>query len=134
MAKPRSVVKFTALNTETSGARPAAGRKPANAFLTKQEEEEEDEHRWTVSEELIFTRQMFYTFLHLKTKNISVFVFILFLHFLGVYFFFLNVYLVSVSYHTSCVLLVLFDDDMTFNQVTCCPPQVILTKPASVSG
>lgn len=70
MAKPRSVVKFTALNTGTSGARPAAGRKPANASSTEQEEEEEDEdeQRWTVSEELNFTRRIFYTFLHLKPE------------------------------------------------------------------
>ncbi|KAG7239555.1 hypothetical protein INR49_028706 [Caranx melampygus] len=134
VAKPRSVVKFTALNTETSGARPAAGRKPANASLTEVEEEEEDEQRWTVTEELNFTGQMFYTFLRLKTK-IIIFLFLYSLYsFSRSVFFSLNVYLVSVSSHTTCVLLVLFDDDMAFNQVTCCPPQVILTKPASVSG
>lgn len=43
MARRRNVVKFTASNTETSGARPVAGRKPANGSSTKEEEEEEGE-------------------------------------------------------------------------------------------
>lgn len=53
MVKPRNVAKFTASSTETSGARPAAGRKPANASSTersrgrKKEREEEEEEEET---------------------------------------------------------------------------------------
>ena len=43
MARRRNVVKFMASNTETSGARPVAGRKPANGSSTEEEEEEEEE-------------------------------------------------------------------------------------------
>lgn len=35
MGKQRNVVRFTASSTESSGAPPAAGRKPANASSTE---------------------------------------------------------------------------------------------------
>lgn len=43
--KPRNVVKFTASSTETSGVRPAAGRKPANASSTEQRKNERKNER-----------------------------------------------------------------------------------------
>lgn len=40
-ARPRSAARCTASNTGTSGARPAAGRRPASASWTEEEDEEE---------------------------------------------------------------------------------------------
>lgn len=45
VVKPRNVVKFTASSTETSGVRPAAGRKPVNASSTEQRKNERKNER-----------------------------------------------------------------------------------------
>lgn len=45
MAKPRNAERFTAWSTGTGGARPAAGRKPANASWTEPRKSERKRRR-----------------------------------------------------------------------------------------
>lgn len=71
--KPRNVVKFTASSTETSGAPPAAGRKPANASSTEQTgrrntEKKKKKQRGGAKDCELNRTLMFYTFLYLKPE------------------------------------------------------------------
>lgn len=78
--KPRNAERFTASSTETSGVRPAAGRKPASASSTERREGEDGSRpRPSASPGGCFILS--------ETRNIFV-VFVLFLHFYKCLFYF----------------------------------------------
>lgn len=72
MVRPRNAVKFMELNTESNGARPVAGKRPASASWTKSKDSKtvgEPHQRPLVEEDsllseirIVFTQCILYTF------------------------------------------------------------------------